>query len=114
VHGKDWATDSVLFAFHAAPAPRMPQPIATGLVWAFSIYAIAGFIFAIPFVLRGAGRIDPVARSGTIGFRLLIIPGTIALWPLLLGRWAGGRTAPPSQRTAHQRPTTRGSTETAR
>ncbi|HSM17664.1 MAG TPA: hypothetical protein VK845_11795 [Gemmatimonadales bacterium] len=91
----------------------MSQPIATGLVWALSLYAIAGFIFAIPFVIRGVGRIDPVARSGTIGFRILIIPGTIALWPLLLRRWAGGRRQPPSQRTAHQRPTPRRSIETA-
>jgi hypothetical protein len=91
----------------------MSQPIATGLVWALSLYAIAGVIFAIPFVIRGVGRIDPVARSGTIGFRILIIPGTIALWPLLLSRWVGGRRQPPSQRTAHQRPTTGNSIETA-
>ncbi len=61
-----------------------------------------GLIFALPFVMRGAGRIDPVARTGTAGFRILIIPGVIALWPLLMSRWIRGRTAPPSQRTAHQ------------
>ncbi len=80
----------------------MPLPIATALVWILSLYALAGIVFAIPFVVRGVGRIDPVAKSGTIGFRILIIPGTIALWPWLLARWLGGRTAPPAQRTAHQ------------
>jgi hypothetical protein len=91
----------------------MSHLIATGLVWAISLYAVAGLIFAIPFVTRGVGRIDPVARSGTIGFRILIIPGTIALWPLLLSRWIGGRSQPPRQRTAHQRPAARDAIKTA-
>ena len=80
----------------------MPQPMATVLVWIVSLYALAGVVFAVPFVMRGVGHIDPVAKSGTIGFRILIIPGTIALWPLLLARWLGGRSVPPAQRTAHQ------------
>jgi hypothetical protein len=80
----------------------MPESIAGALVWALSLYALVGLIFALPFVMRGAGRIDPVARTGTAGFRILIIPGVIALWPLLMSRWIRGRTAPPSQRTAHQ------------
>jgi len=91
----------------------MSHPIATGFVWALSLYAVVGLIFAIPFVIRGVGRIDPVARSGTVGFRILIIPGTIALWPLLLGRWIGGRAQPPKQRTAHQHPATGEAVETA-
>ncbi|NNG16282.1 MAG: hypothetical protein HKM89_07365 [Gemmatimonadales bacterium] len=80
----------------------MRESIAAALVWALSLYGLSGLIFALPFVVRGAGRVDPAARSGTIGFRILIIPGVIALWPLLLSRWMRGRSAPPSQRTAHQ------------
>jgi hypothetical protein len=85
----------------------MPESIAAALVWALSLYGLAGLVFALPFVTRGVGRIDPTAKSGTIGFRILIIPGAVALWPLLLSRWMRGRSAPPSQRTTHQPATTR-------
>jgi hypothetical protein len=46
-------------------------------------YAAFGFVFAIPFVLCWSGRIDSAAKSGSWGFRLAILPGTIALWPLM-------------------------------
>jgi len=50
-------------------------------------YAGIGLAFAIAFVLRGVWRLDPVARGAPIGFRLLILPGAVALWPVLLRRW---------------------------
>ncbi|HBY62213.1 MAG TPA: hypothetical protein DEH78_20525 [Solibacterales bacterium] len=50
-------------------------------------YAIAGVLFGVAFVARGAEKIDPAARGASLGFRLLILPGSAALWPLLLVRW---------------------------
>ncbi|HTL06008.1 MAG TPA: hypothetical protein VL241_09700 [Gemmatimonadales bacterium] len=49
-------------------------------------YLAAGLLFAVPFVARWAGRLDPAARSGSLGFRLLILPGSALLWPWLLAR----------------------------
>ncbi len=57
------------------------------MVHAFELYVAIGIAFAVAFVLRGANRIDPSARTGTWGFRVLIFPGAAALWPLLLVRW---------------------------
>ena len=74
------------------------------LVWIVRLlefYLLAGVLFGIPFVLRGVARVDPVARKGTWGFRLVVLPGVIALWPLLLWRWVGGRQ-PPRERNAHR------------
>src|SRR3990172_6038883 len=68
-----------------------------------SAYLLAGLIFAIPFVLVGAGRIDPAARHGTWGFRLLILPGAAALWPLLAWRWVTSTGSPPVEGNAHRR-----------
>ena len=80
----------------------MIESVAVGLVRAAGIYLAIGVVFGIAFVLRGAGRIDPSARNGTWGFRVLILPGAMALWPLLAKRWFGGSTTPPAERNAHR------------
>ena len=53
-------------------------------------YAIVGVAIGIPFVTAGVQRIDPVARNAGIGFRLIILPGVVALWPALLIRLVRG------------------------
>ncbi len=50
-------------------------------------YAMLGAIFAIAFVARGIGSVDPVAKDSSVGFRLIVFPGVVALWPLLLRAW---------------------------
>jgi len=61
------------------------------LVHLFEIYLALGLLFALGFVVKGVQRVDPLAQSGTWGFRLLIFPGALALWPLLLARWCSAR-----------------------
>ncbi len=61
------------------------------------LYMLVGVVFGIPFVLRGANRIDPVAPGSSWGFRLMILPGVAALWPLLALRWIR-RSGPPEER----------------
>ena len=68
------------------------------------VYLAGGLMFAVPFVLFGVKRIDPHAAQGSWGFRLLIIPGTMAFWPLLLRRWLKGVHEPPEEQTAHRTP----------
>ncbi len=63
------------------------------------LYAAVGLAFAFAFVVRGANRIDPSARIGTRGFRVLIFPGAAALWPLLLVRWLRSSDIPESENT---------------
>ncbi len=79
----------------------MSVTAATWLVWLGAAYLLVGVVFAIPFVLRWTGRIDPVAREGTWGFRILIFPGAVALWPMLATRLLQGITTPPEERSAH-------------
>ena len=66
-------------------------------------YLACGLVFAIPFALVGVKKIDRHAAHGSWGFRLLVIPGTMAFWPLLLRRWATGAKAPPEECNAHRR-----------
>ncbi|HTI97827.1 MAG TPA: hypothetical protein VL527_02905 [Dongiaceae bacterium] len=66
-------------------------------------YLLLGLLFAVPFVIWGVNQIDPHAAQGSKGFRILIIPGVIALWPLLFRRWAGGMREPPAESNAHRK-----------
>lgn len=56
------------------------------LAQVLAVYLAAGLVFALPFAFRWAGRLDATARAGTLGFRLLIIPGSMLLWPWLAAR----------------------------
>lgn len=67
------------------------------------VYAGVGLLFAIFFVLIGVGRMDASAKGTPVFFRLLILPGAAALWPLLLVRWLRGQTTPPVEKTPHRR-----------
>jgi hypothetical protein len=58
------------------------------MTWVLLIYAVAGLEFAVIFVAWGVNTIDPASRGASIGFRLIIIPGVVALWPCLAWRWA--------------------------
>ena len=50
-------------------------------------YLALGIVFATAFVTAGIGRVDPVAKESGVGFRLIIFPGVVAMWPWLLKRW---------------------------
>jgi hypothetical protein len=67
--------------------------IAAAFLILLGVYLACGLAVAIPFAFVGVGRIDPHAARGSRGFRLLIIPGSMAFWPLLLKRWLQRRAA---------------------
>ena len=52
-----------------------------------AVYLAAGLLFAIPFVIKGVTQIDESAIGSKWGFRLIIIPGVIVFWPVLLKKW---------------------------
>jgi hypothetical protein len=54
------------------------------------LYGGIGILFAIPFAIAGAQQIDAGAKGAGLAFRLLILPGAAAFWPLLLNRWRRG------------------------
>jgi hypothetical protein len=66
-----------------------------------TVYIACGLVFAPLFAWRGVSRIDPAAKTAGLGFRLIILPGVAALWPVLLRRWLAGRL-PPVERNAHR------------
>lgn len=79
----------------------MDLPLARVLVSVAGVYAALGALFALPFILRGVQRLDPQAQGGSWGFRLIILPASAALWPLLALRLLR-RAGPPEERNAHR------------
>jgi len=77
--------------------------IAAVFLFVLGAYLAYGLCFAIPFALIGVKKIDSHAAHGSWGFRVLIIPGTMVFWPLLLRRWAAGVKEPPEECNAHRR-----------
>ena len=81
----------------------MSETAATLLLILLGGYFTLGLLFAIPFVCVGLAHIDAAAAAGSIGFRLLILPGVMLFWPLLAGRWLRGVRMPPDECSAHLR-----------
>jgi hypothetical protein len=80
----------------------MYEQFATALVTAIYVYMVIGAVVALVVVSFGLTRVDSEARGAGLGFRLIIFPGAVALWPLLLKRYIRGRGEPPAQKDPHR------------
>jgi len=54
---------------------------------ALALYAATGFAVAIAFLAFGVTRVLPEPAPVTLGARIMLFPGTAALWPCVLIRW---------------------------
>jgi len=51
------------------------------------LYAAAGAVIAAAFLVFGVRRVLPTHAPVTLGARILLFPGAVALWPYVLVRW---------------------------
>lgn len=56
------------------------------ILWSAAVYIALGALFAAVFLTALLPRLDHAAKGAPPTFRLLILPGVVALWPLLLVR----------------------------
>ncbi len=54
------------------------------MVAGLGVYFGLGLLFALYFISKGAKKIDPAMNESKIAVKLLILPGSILLWPMLL------------------------------
>jgi hypothetical protein len=80
----------------------MLNTIAVTLVSAWMVYGGLGLAFAVPFVWFGVQRLDSEAKPSGTGFRLLILPGVAAFWPMFLYRLIRRIDEPPVERNPHR------------
>lgn len=73
--------------------------VALGQAW-----LLAGFGVGVAFLLFGLDRRDASAR-GAYGFRPLLLPGLVLLWPLVIWRWLDppSLSLQPALRRRHKR-----------
>ena len=51
------------------------------------LYLLLGLLFALAFLTKGITKVDEDVQGTGLGFRLLILPGLVLLWPALLMKW---------------------------
>lgn len=71
----------------------MPVEVANTVLQIAAAYLAIGLVFAVLFVAFGLRRVDPAAAEGPLRFKLLIAPGVVLLWPVMLVLWLIGRRA---------------------
>ncbi|MEO1151628.1 MAG: hypothetical protein AAFW83_11670 [Pseudomonadota bacterium] len=66
---------------------HMAQMVLLGALGYFAV----GFVVALIAILALVPRLDAAAAGASIMFRMLIVPGLILLWPVMVVRFASGR-----------------------
>ena len=56
-------------------------------IYCLLMYVVIGLIFSIFFYGKGLHQIDEAGVGSTFGFKLIILPGILVFWPLLLAKW---------------------------
>ena len=65
-------------------------------------YLVVGMLVAAWMHAGGLRRVDTTAAKGTMGFRILITPGLVLLWPLILKRAIRAVGHPPVEHGPHR------------
>jgi hypothetical protein len=78
----------------AGPYFRLIRPskeqcvfIAEVILWACAAYLAVGLAIGTAFIWRGVDHVDAAAAGTTWAFRLVILPGAVALWPVIIRLW---------------------------
>lgn len=72
----------------------MSIALATALASALGFYLVLGLAYSLYFISFGVAQLVPAARGAGLGFRLIILPGAILFWPVLLARLIRGPAQP--------------------
>jgi hypothetical protein len=57
------------------------------LLQAVALYVVAGIVIAATFLAFGVTRVLTTRSTVTLGARIVLFPGAVALWPYVFIRW---------------------------
>jgi hypothetical protein len=69
----------------------MTEAIAANIWLGAGVYAGLGLLVAVALMFGGMKRIDALAATAPWSVKLLVTPGIVALWPLMLTRLIAGK-----------------------
>jgi hypothetical protein len=64
----------------------------SAVLYALALYAAAGVATALAFVSVGLSQVLHPPMAATLGARILLLPGSFALWPYILICWWKARS----------------------
>ena len=66
--------------------------VLTAVLLCLAVYVAAGLVTAVAFVSFGIAQVLPHPMPVTLGARILLLPGAVALWPYVMIRWRRARS----------------------
>jgi hypothetical protein len=66
--------------------------MASVILYGLELYAAVGVVMALAFVSGGLSQVVHPPMPATLGARILLLPGSFALWPYVLIRWHRARS----------------------
>jgi len=57
------------------------------ILYMILLYLMLGVAFAVYFVTIAINSVDPSAKGTSWGFKIIILPGCILLWPVILKKY---------------------------
>ena len=71
----------------------MGMPVVWTILALSAAYTVIGVGVGVAFVVWGVGRVDEATTGTGWVFRVMILPGSVGLWPVVLAKWLAGRGA---------------------
>lgn len=62
----------------------MIETIVTIFLLLLGVYVLIGIIFYFPFIKKGVHKIDDGVKDAPLFMKVLIFPGAVVLWPVLV------------------------------
>ncbi len=57
------------------------------ILYLVAIYLLLGLAFAMPLLVKGIDVLDEATHATNWSFRLMILPGCVVFWPVLLSKY---------------------------
>lgn len=66
------------------------MPVAQVILTLVGVYLLIGLLVALVGVTLGLKRVDCKAKGAPLGFRLVVFPSFVGLWPIVAWKLAKG------------------------
>ncbi len=62
------------------------------ILYCIGAYLVLGFLFSLVFILKWIHMVDEASHETSWNFKLMILPGCIVFWPVLLKKYLNAKS----------------------